>query len=258
MLQDYDAYLIDLDGTLYRGSQVLPDAVRFVQWFREHGKKFLFVTNNSSKTPKDVAAHLQHFGIEAKPEDVLTSAQATARYIQQNHTTLSPRVYLIGEDGLAHALLDIGCTLIDTTDADYVVVGIDRSFTYEKLQKASDAISNGATFIASNSDKRLPTERGLFPGAGSLAAAVATASGKEPIFIGKPERLMIDFSLEKLRVTADRAIMVGDNLETDILAAAHAGVDSLLLLTGYSKEEDVLRASAKPTYILQYFTFFFK
>jgi 4-nitrophenyl phosphatase len=251
-LQETQAFLIDLDGTLFRGSQVIPDAPRFVEWLNETGRKYLYVTNNSSRTPEQVAEHLRGLGIPAQAEHCFTTSQVAAMYIQEQPG--GKKVFAVGMEGLFHALREAGCELVEDEQPDYVVQGIDKEFTYDKLKKASLFIQAGATFIATNVDKALPTEEGLLPGSGSLTAAIRTASGSQPLVMGKPEARMIEFALERLGVSKERAVVVGDNLETDILAGVNAGVRSVLVLTGYSKQEHIEGAEGKPTIVLESLT----
>lgn len=252
-LKQIDAYLIDLDGTLYRGTEVIDDAPEFIKWLQRTGKKYLFVTNNSSRRPEQVAEHLRHLGIDAEPEDVFTSSQVAATYIAADQDR-GNRVFIVGEEGLHHALTEIaGCTIADDA-VDYVVQGIDRDFSYRKLKQASLLIQAGATYLATNVDKALPTEEGLLPGAGSLLAAIQTASGTKPIVMGKPEARMIDYAVQNLGVSKDRAVVIGDNLETDILAGVNAGVRTVLVLTGFSKREHIEAAAGAPTLIVDTLT----
>ncbi|PWK08360.1 TIGR01457 family HAD-type hydrolase [Tumebacillus permanentifrigoris] len=252
-LREIDAYLIDLDGTLYRGNEVIEDAPAFVEWLQASGKSYLYVTNNSSRTPEQVAEHLQHLGIKAEAEHVFTSSQVAAEYIKTDGRT-GKRVFPVGEIGLYTALRDAGCQVVEEGPADYVVQGIDREFSYEKLKKASLLIQGGAVFISTNVDKALPTEEGLLPGSGSLAAAIRTASGTEPLVMGKPAARMIDFAVERLGVSKERSVVVGDNLETDILAGVQADVRTVLVLTGFSKREHIEGAEGQPTIVLESLT----
>jgi 4-nitrophenyl phosphatase len=250
-LKKTQAYLIDLDGTLYRGKEVISDAPDFIRWLEQTGRRYRYVTNNSTRTPEQVAEHLRGFGIPAETEHVLTTSMTVAKYIEADGK--GKKVYMIGESGLRHALESAGLEITDT-DADYVVQGMDREFTYEKLKKASLLIQAGATFITTNIDKNLPTEEGMMPGAGSLMIALQTATGVQPIVIGKPEARMIDLAIEELGVSKDQAVVVGDNLETDILAGVHAGVRTAMVLTGFSKREQVEAAEGKPTVIFENLT----
>ncbi|TCP53278.1 4-nitrophenyl phosphatase [Tumebacillus sp. BK434] len=251
-LQETEAFLIDLDGTLYRGKDVIPDAPAFIRWLEATGRKYLYVTNNSSRRPEQVAEHLRALGIPAETEHVFTSSMVAAQYIKE-HGGAGKKAFVIGEEGLRDALTDVGIELTDQ-HPDYVVQGIDRSFSYDKLKTASLSIQAGAVYLATNVDKALPTEQGLLPGAGSLLAAVKTASGADPVVMGKPEARMIDYAVELLGVAKERAVVVGDNLETDILAGVNAGVRTVLVLSGFSKQEHVGAAEGKPTVIVDSLT----
>jgi 4-nitrophenyl phosphatase len=251
-LQQTEAFLIDLDGTLYRGKKVIPDAPAFIKWLEETGRQYIYVTNNSSRRPEQVAEHLRSLGIPAEAKHVYTSGMVAAKYIAEQPGA-EKRVYVIGEEGLRHALENAGCVITEDSP-DYVVQGLDRQFSYEKLKTASLAIQAGATYLVTNVDKALPTETGLLPGAGSLLAAIRAASGTEPIVMGKPEARMIEYALDVLGVSKDRAVVVGDNLETDILAGVNAGVRTVLVLSGYSKREHLEGAKGKPTLVLDSLT----
>lgn len=251
-LQQMEGFLIDLDGTLYRGNQALPHAKEFVEWLMQTGKRYLFVTNNSAPLPGEVAEKLQRMGIPTDEGHIFTSSQATAMYIREHAARENPTYYAIGEKGLFTALEEAGF-VYEENNPDYVIVGIDRDVTYGKLMNASLAIQKGAVFLGTNADKRVPTERGLVPGAGSLNAAVAAASGVEPMWVGKPEARMLAYSMKKLAILPEKTVMIGDNLDTDILAGSKAGIRTVLLLTGYSKREDLERSTIKPTVIIDNF-----
>ncbi|RXT05737.1 TIGR01457 family HAD-type hydrolase [Ammoniphilus sp. CFH 90114] len=248
-MKAYSAYLIDLDGTMYRGNQVIEEAPGFIQWLNEQGIPFLFLTNNSSLTPQRVAHKLGLMGITCGPEHVYTTSMAAAHYISS--TLSSHRVYAIGEAGLIEALQQEGCELAEE-QPEVVVVGIDREITYEKMAKASLAIQGGAHFLSTNSDRAIPTERGLVPGNGALTAAISVACGKEPQYIGKPESLFVHLALEKLGVNAENVLLVGDNLQTDIAAGVQAQVDTLLVYTGITRPEDLELQAIKPTYAVDH------
>lgn len=246
-MKAYGAYLLDLDGTIYRGTEIIPEAVQFIEQLRGAGIPFLYLTNNSTATADAFAKRLSDMGLPTTKEEVYTSSMATAAYLAEREEA-GAHVYVIGETGLQTALKDRGFVLTDD-NPKYVVVGLDREFTYEKMAIASRAIRNGATFIATNIDPALPTERGLFPGAGSLVAAVSTASATKPIAIGKPETIIVNYALEQLGKDRDETIIVGDNLHTDIEAGVKSGIDSLLVLTGYSTREDLAVSPFKPTHV---------
>lgn len=246
-MKTYRAYLLDLDGTLYRGKEVIPGAQEFVRWLQDSGRDFLYFTNNSSRTPEQVAEKLRAFGFPAEPEQVMTSSIATARFLQEQTNGKAYSVYPIGEVGLLTALKEAGFRF-DEQQPDAVVVGIDRDFHYDKMKKACLAIRRGARFIGTNGDKALPTEEGLLPGNGSLCAAIATATGVDPVFVGKPEPFMINYALERLGSEPEETLVVGDNLMTDIRAGAVSGVDTLLVYTGVTTREQVAASDVRPTY----------
>ncbi len=246
-MKQYKAYLIDLDGTMYRGGTVIPEAIPFIKTLNEKQIPHLFVTNNSTKTPKQVSDRLNGMGIPAEPEDIFTSAQATAAFMTQQTDERS--VFFIGEEGLETALFEAGFKVQPENPA-FVVVGMDTHLTYEKVAQAVLAIRGGAQFISTNVDAAIPTERGLLPGNGSITAMVSVASEKAPIIVGKPERIIINQALERLGVTKNTAIMVGDNYETDILAGIHAEMDTLIVHTGFTSKEALVQKEIQPTYAL--------
>jgi 4-nitrophenyl phosphatase len=249
-LKSYPLYLIDLDGTMYRGSEKIEEAPLFIKHLHETKQDFIFLTNNSSKKPKDVVTHLATFGIEADEKRVYTTSLATAQYISNQKERAS--VYVIGEEGLRAALEEAGCILVtegdQVKDCDFVVMGLDRQITYEKLANATLAVRAGATFISTNADKALPSERGLLPGNGSLTSVVTTSTRVPPLFIGKPEPLMIDLILQKTGLQKKDLLMIGDNYETDILAGIGAGVDTAIVFTGFTTKEELEGVNIKPTY----------
>ncbi len=231
MLGNQKGFIIDLDGTLYRGGVRLPYAIEFVQAVRDRGFPLLFMTNNSTRRPEEVSHHLQELGIQAYPHEVFTTSQATVRYLDEQQR--GNRVFCLGESGLTDELIDAGYILCEE-DADYVVQGLDREFTYAKLLTAVTLIRAGAQSILTNPDVRLPSDTAFLPGAGSIAAAIRTAADQEAIIIGKPSVIMMNYALERMQLTASEVWMVGDNVRTDIAAGAAAGCPTALLLTGVS------------------------
>jgi 4-nitrophenyl phosphatase len=243
----YQAYLLDLDGTVYRGNEVIEEARDFVTWLQQTGTPYLFLTNNSSMTPEKVAEKLTEMGVETTAQQVYTTALGAAQFIAEEKQ--GERILAIGEEGLLTALRNQGFLLTED-NPDYVVVGLDRQFTYEKMAKASLAIQQGARFLSTNSDQALPTERGRMPGNGSITAAICTASGVAPTFIGKPEALFVTLALERLGFPATDVLLIGDNLSTDIAAGANAGVDTLLVFTGITQPQELGHPlSLQPTYM---------
>lgn len=244
----YKGYLIDLDGTIYRGSEPIPAGRRFVEQLQARQIPFLFLTNNTTKTPTTVADRLANeFSIHVSPETVYTATLATIDYM--NGAGKGKKVFVIGEPGLIDPILAAGYVW-DEKDPDYVVIGLDTNVTYEKFVSATLAIQKGATFIGTNSDKNIPTERGLLPGAGSVIALVEAATQQKAIYIGKPEAIIMDKAVEVLGLEKSEVLMVGDNYTTDILAGINNGVDSLLVLSGYTQKADVPTLPVPPTYLV--------
>lgn len=250
----YKGYLLDLDGTIYRGSEVIPEAVDFIARLTAQGIPYLYVTNNSSMTPQQLADKVQKMGIPTKPEQFFTSSMAVAETIRKMEGERQVTVLAIGETGLCTALAEKGITVTDKAPADYVVVGIDRSFSYEKMKQATLAIYGGARFLSTNCDRAIPTEEGLVPGNGALTASIAYATNQQPLYVGKPEEVIIKLALERLGLAAEDVIMVGDNLETDIACGENGGVDTLLVYTGFSRAEHIETSRVKPTYTIQSLT----
>lgn len=224
-------FILDLDGTLYDGDAPIPYAPEFIQWLRSHSYPYLYVTNNSSRTPEQVAAHLRKAGIDAFPDEVLTSSQAAALYMKERN--IGERVYAIGEIGLKQALEDSGFKAVEEGDQpDFVVQGIDREFSYTKLAQAVRFIRNGASFVLTNPDHLLPMNGELHPGAGSIAASIERASETEPTIIGKPSPIIMNYAIAKLGLPFNQIWVVGDNLQTDIQGGLAAGCRTALVLTG--------------------------
>jgi 4-nitrophenyl phosphatase len=246
-LKSYQGYLIDLDGTMYRGSERIEAASDFVKKLREKQIPYLFVTNNSSRTPAQVAEKLTGFDIPAEEKQVFTTSQATANYIFERKDDAS--VYVIGEEGIRTAIEEKGLNF-GGEKADYVVVGIDREISYEKLTVACLAVRNGATFISTNGDIAIPTERGLVPGNGSLTSVITVSTQTHPIFIGKPESIIMEQALKVLGTSKTETLMVGDYYDTDILAGMNAGMDTLLVHTGVTTKEMLSGYDRLPTYTI--------
>lgn len=246
-MNKYKGYLIDLDGTMYRGTELIQEAADFVHELRKRNIPYLFVTNNSSRTPAQVAEKLQQFSIPAEDHQVFTTSMATANYMYEQKQDAS--VYVIGEEGIRNALEEKGFSFAEE-NADFVVVGIDRSISYEKLATACLAVRNGATFISTNGDIAIPTERGLLPGNGSLTSVITVSTQIKPTFIGKPESIIMEQALQVLGTKKEESLMVGDNYDTDILAGMKAGMDTLLVHTGVTTRELLKGYEQKPTYVV--------
>jgi 4-nitrophenyl phosphatase len=242
-------FIIDLDGTLYRGNSIIAHAAQFVNTLQEHRLPYLLVTNNSSRTPDDVAEHLAQMDIHVSPSHILTSAQAAAWYMKHVYSHRGLSVYCIGERGLQQALTQQGYELVDNhhdlQHVDFVVQGIDRSFDYSKLVQAIRYVDSGAIFINTNPDRLLPSDRLLYPGAGSIAASIQYACGIQPIVIGKPSSIIIEYAIEQLGIAKSHIWVVGDNVATDILGGYRTGCKTALVLTGITTPDNLLDELAK-------------
>lgn len=247
----YDAALLDLDGVVYRGADAVPGAAEAIAKARAAGLRIAFVTNNASRTPAAVAAHLAAVGVPATPDEVVTAAQAAATLL----TTLVPpgaRVLVTGGEGLREATAERGFAPVTSADdaPAAVVQGYALDLTYADLAEAALAVRAGAVWVASNLDATIPTARGQLPGNGALVALVAHATGRRPDAVaGKPERALHDEAVR--RTGATRPLVVGDRLDTDVEGANRAGCDSLLVLTGVADEAALLAAppERRPTYV---------
>ncbi len=243
--------IIDLDGTMYHGGKMVAYADEFVSGLRDRKIPYLFLTNNSSRTPEEVAKQLTGMGIPADAAQVYTSAQAAASYIRKKRP--GAKVYVLGEPGLHAALKEAGLQQVTDEQPDYVVQGIDFSFDYAKLERAAGYIRSGADFILTNPDLLLPTDRGFIPGAGTLGAAIQAASGKQPVVIGKPSTIIMEDVIERIGLPADQVWVVGDNAATDMRAGQAAGCRTALMLTGITTrdnlQETLETAGVKPDLI---------
>lgn len=245
--------LFDMDGVIYVGTQALPGVQEAIDYLTSTGRAFLFVTNNASKTAEQFVERLAEMDIHVRPEQVLGSAEATACWLADqvvDHGWPRGPVVVMGQDGLKVALQKNGFELTtDPNAAVYAVAGINFKLTYEELATVSLAIRAGARFIGTNSDATYPSERGPLPGAGSILALLTTASGQQPLVIGKPNRGMYEQALARLNLTADQTLMVGDRYDTDISGAVQLGLWTAGILTGISTRADFEHASPPPDLI---------
>lgn len=245
------AFLLDLDGVVYRGDTPLPGAVEFISELQARRVPFLFITNNSTRTPAQYVAKLARMGLRVGEEKILTSSLATAAYL----ATLAPPgtpIYVIGETGLRQALAARGFLVTgDHAAACYVVAGHDTALTWPKLAAATLAIRRGAAFIATNPDRTLPTEEGLVPGAGAILAALEAASGVPPQVIGKPEAGIFRQALARLSMSPEYVAMIGDRLETDILGGHRAGLRTIAVLSGVTTAEEFAQANPQPDWVFE-------
>lgn len=248
----YDTALLDLDGVVYIGKHAVPEAVPAINDARAHGMRIAYVTNNAARPAAEVALHLSQIGLATTAADVVTSAQAGAHLMQQ-YLPAGAKVFALGGPGVALSLSERGFTPVgieDVADAQGVLQGFGPDLTWHWYAAGTQALVRGAVWVATNMDFTIPTPGGIAPGNGSFVRLIGGAAGREPVAIGgKPERALIDESIE--RVGAQRPLIIGDRLDTDIWAGHNAGVPSLLVLTGVSTPSDVLRAvpQQRPTYL---------
>lgn len=247
----YDAFVLDLDGVVYRGDRPVPSAPQAVRTLREVGKRIVFLTNNSARTPEQVAEKLQGLGIEAEPEEVVTSAHATADWIARQAGDTDATAFVIGQDGIRAALGEAGVKVLDgdPEETTFVVVGWDGDVTYDALRTASVLVGRGARLVATNADASYPAPGGeLWPGAGAILAAVEAASKTTATVIGKPHRPLFETALD--RAGSRQVLMVGDRIETDVVGAVRAGVDAALVLSGASGPAELLDHDELPVAVL--------
>ena len=240
-------YLIDMDGVIYRGSELIPGAARFISELRTREIPFLFLTNNSQRTRRDVAAKLARMGIEVEEEHVFTCAMATARFLA--HQKPNGTAFVIGEGGLLTALHQNGYAVVDH-DPDYVVVGEGRTFNLELVEAAVRMILRGAKLIATNLDPNCPTQHGLRPGCGAMVAMLETATGVKAFSVGKPSPAMMRAARKELGLSTDQTTMIGDTMETDILGGVQLGFRTVLVLSGGTQREHLDRYAYRPDLVV--------
>lgn len=244
----YKGYLIDLDGTIYQGKNRIPAGERFIKRLQEKGLPYLLVTNNTTRTPEMVQDMLsKQFNVETGTETIYTATMATVDYM--NDMNRGKTAYVIGETGLKSAIAAAGY-VEELENPAYVVVGLDSQVTYDMLATATLAIQKGALFIGTNPDLNIPTERGLMPGAGALNALLEAATRVKPVFIGKPNAIIMNKSLEVLGIQRSEAVMVGDNYLTDIMAGIQNDIATILVTTGFTRPEEVPTLPIQPDHVL--------
>ena len=236
-----------MDGVIYHGNQLLPGVKEFVEWLENNNKRFLFLTNNSGKSPKELAAKLRRMGLHVKEENFYTSALATAKFLSTQAPGCS--AYVIGEPGLFNALYEAGITLNDV-DPDYVIVGETFNYNLDSMCKAMRLVEKGARLIATNSDLTYPDEYGNVPACRALVAPIEITTGRKAYFIGKPNPLMMRTALHMIDSHSADSVMIGDNMQTDIIAGIESGMTTVLVLSGVSTLENIKVHPYRPTFIL--------
>jgi NagD protein len=241
-------FICDMDGVIYHGNRLLPGAGEFVEWLKSSDMRFLFLTNSSERSPRELQQKLARMGVEVPIEHFYTSALATAGFLASQ----SPggTAYVIGEAGLINALYEVGFTMNDV-NPDYVVFGESQSYSFEKVEKAVNLIKQkGAKLIATNPDLTGPGEHGIIPACGALVAPIQLATGHEPYFVGKPNPLMMRQALKRLECRREETFIVGDRMDTDVVAGIEAEIDTILLLSGVTSREELAGYAYQPTFVL--------
>jgi 4-nitrophenyl phosphatase len=246
-LESITSLIVDMDGVLYRGQERLPGAREFLTYLVKDEVPFILATNNSTLTPQQYIRKLAAMDIAVSEDRILTSGQASALYLAQV-AGRGARVYAIGEDGLLAALEEQGFHLTEEK-AQYVVAGLDRQVTWDRLRIATLAIRAGAPFIGTNPDTTLPTEEGLVPGTGAILAALEAATDVSPLLIGKPQPTLLELAMERMGVDRNGTAIIGDRLETDILGGKNAGLTTVLVLGGITQPEELKDSPYQPDFV---------
>jgi NagD protein len=241
------AWLTDMDGVLVHEGHVLPGAAELISKWQSAGTPFLVLTNNSIYTPRDLSARLRAGGLDVPEDRIWTSALATASFLHSQNPNGS--AYVIGESGLTQALHDVGYTQTEI-NPDYVVLGETRNFNFENLTKAVRLINGGARFIATNPDPTGPSAEGVLPATGSVAALLTKATGKHPYIVGKPNPMMFRSAKRKIGAHSESTGMIGDRMDTDVVAGIEAGLHTVLVLTGIADQKEIEKYPFRPTEIL--------
>ncbi len=240
-------FICDMDGVIYHGNRILPGVAEFIQWLHDENKEYLFLTNNSGYTPRELQQKLARMGLDVQEEHFYTSALATAAFLKEQSPGCS--VFAIGEAGLLNALYDAGITMNDV-NPDYVVVGEGRTYSLDTLTKATNLVLQGAKLIGANSDVSGPIENGIAPACRALIAPIEMATGTQAYFCGKPNPLMMRTGLRILGCHSGDAVMVGDRMDTDVISGMESGMSTVLVLSGLSTEDTVKTYAYRPTIVL--------
>lgn len=246
-LRKLKGLVIDMDGVLWQGDTPMPGLLEFFDVLHRRQIKFVLATNNNTQTPEGFVQKAKKLGVEVRPDQVVTAAVATVDYLCSKYPPKS-RIYVVGEAALKGLISDAGFTLADTA-VSAVVATMDRQLTYDMLKRATLLIRAGADFIAPNPDTSYPTQEGIVPGGGAIVAAVAAASDRQPLIIGKPESWMFKISMERMQLGVEETASLGDRLATDILGGQRLGLGTILVLSGVSTEADLHSSAVQPTWV---------
>jgi len=247
-LRDKKGFICDMDGVIYHGDRLVDGAAEFVAWLKDQKKKFLFLTNSSAKSPKELKQKLSRFGIDVTEDHFITSAQATASFLASQNPNVG--VYVIGESGLINALHDAGF-YIDNINPEYVVVGETRTYNFEQIELAVHLVLKGAKLIGTNSDLTGPSEKGVAPACRALVAPIEMATGRKAYFIGKPNPLIMRHAIKKIQCRREDTLIIGDRMDTDIIAGIESEIETVLVLSGITKREELALSPYQPNHILE-------
>lgn len=247
-IREKTGFIADMDGVLYHGNRLLPGAKRFVRWLKSEHKKYLFLTNSSERSPRELREKLARLGMEVAEEHFYTSALATAAFLASQKPGGS--AYVIGDTGITNALYEAGFTMNDV-NPDYVVVAETHTYNYERITKAVNLVLKGAKLIGTNPDLTGPIEGGIVPATGALIAPIELATGCKAYFVGKPNPLIMRHALKKLGCQREDAVIIGDRMDTDIIAGIESEIETVLVLTGVTTEPDLHRFAYQPGLVLR-------
>ena len=247
-LRNKQGFICDMDGVIYHGNRLLPGVKEFVDWLYAENKNFLFLTNSSERSPKELQHKLGRMGLDVDESHFYTSALATAKFISSQCPGGS--AYVMGGTGLIMALHDAGITMNDV-DPDYVIVGEGRSYNYDNILQAVHLVQKGAKLIGTNSDLTAQSETGIIPSCRAMVAPIEMATGQSAYFVGKPNPLMMHTGLRILGVHSENAVMIGDRMDTDMVAGIESGLDTVLVLSGVTTQEEILKFPYRPRLVLE-------
>lgn len=240
-------FICDMDGVIYHGNRLLDGVKEFVAWMQRENKPFLFLTNSSERSPRELQQKLERLGLDIDESHFYTSALATAKFLKSQ--TVKKSAYVIGDAGLTNALYEVGITMNDV-DPEYVVVGETKNYNFDSIAKAVQLVLRGAKLIGTNPDVTGPGEMGIFPACGAMISPIEVATGKRAYFVGKPNPLMMRTGIKMLGLHAQEAAMVGDRMDTDVLSGIESGMDTVLVLSGVSTRQTIEEYPYRPNYVL--------
>jgi NagD protein len=246
-IRNKEGFIIDMDGVIYHGNRILPGVIDFLNWLEESGKQYLFLTNSSERTPKELHEKLERLGINVGEEHFYTSALATASFLSSQIPNGS--AYIIGDAGLIHAMYSVGYS-VNNVNPNYVVVGDTHSYNFEKVELAVNLVIKGAKLIGTNPDVSGPVENGITPSTKALIAPIEIATGKKAYYVGKPNPLMMRIALRKLGVKRENAIVIGDRMDTDVRCGLESELETLLVLSGITAVNEIDNFPYRPQYVL--------